>query len=150
MSTPPLALARSLRTIDVVMLTIGGVIGSGIFLTPGAVLAAAGKSPLLALSTWVIGGVLALFGALTYSELGARRPDAGGIYVFIREGFGRGPAFLFGLSVFIAGGGGVVAALVVAFGDTAQAGLLGTTTPKVTQRSWRDIWGFDESNSLSY
>jgi basic amino acid/polyamine antiporter, APA family len=121
MSKPPLALARSLRTIDVIMLTIGGVIGSGIFLTPGAVLAAAGKSPLIALSAWVIGGVLALFGALTYSELGARRPDAGGIYVFIREGFGQGPAFLFGLSVFIAGGGGVVAALVVAFGDTAKA-----------------------------
>jgi basic amino acid/polyamine antiporter, APA family len=116
----PAQLSRSLGVTDVVLLTIGGVIGSGIFLTPGSVLGAAGNSPMLALSAWVIGGVLALFGALTYSELGARRPDAGGLYVFIRDGFGRGPAFLFGLTVFIAGGGGVIAALVVAFGDTMR------------------------------
>jgi basic amino acid/polyamine antiporter, APA family len=116
----PAQLSRSLGTTDVVLLTVGGVIGSGIFLTPGSVLSAAGNSPMLALSAWVIGGVLALFGALTYSELGARRPDAGGLYVFIRDGFGSGPAFLFGLAVFIAGGGGVIAALVVAFGDTMR------------------------------
>jgi basic amino acid/polyamine antiporter, APA family len=116
----PKQLNRSLRTVDVVLLTVGGVIGSGIFLTPGGVLSAAGNSPILALSAWVIGGVLALFGALTYSELGARRPDAGGLYIFIRDGFGNGPAFLFGLAVFIAGGGGVIAALVVAFGDTMR------------------------------
>ncbi len=119
-TTPPKQLKRSLQTTDVVLLTVGGVIGSGIFLTPGGVLSAAGHSPVLALSAWVIGGVLALFGALTYSELGARRPHAGGLYVFIRDGFGRGPAFLFGLAVFIAGGGGVIAALVVAFGDTMR------------------------------
>jgi basic amino acid/polyamine antiporter, APA family len=116
----PAQLNRSLGTFDVVLLTVGGVIGSGIFLTPGGVLSAAGNSPLLALSVWGVGGVLALFGALTYSELGARRPDAGGLYIFIRDGFGRGPAFLFGLAVFIAGGGGVIAALVVAFGDTMR------------------------------
>jgi basic amino acid/polyamine antiporter, APA family len=115
------ALKRSLGTFDVILLTVGGVIGSGIFLTPGSVLSAAGKSPWLALSAWVIGGVLALFGALTYSELGARRPDAGGLYVFIRDGFGHGPAFLFGLAIFVAGGGGVIAALVVAFGNTMQS-----------------------------
>lgn len=117
---PTKQLSRTLATFDVVLLTVGGVIGSGIFLTPGSVLSAAGNSPMLALSAWVIGGVLALFGALTYSELGARRQDAGGLYIFIRDGFGRGPAFLFGLAVFIAGGGGVIAALVVAFGDTMR------------------------------
>jgi basic amino acid/polyamine antiporter, APA family len=115
-----LELSRSLRTVDVVLLTVGGVIGSGIFLTPGTVLSASGNAPLLALLAWVAGGVLALFGALTYSELGTRRPDAGGLYVFIRDGFGRGPAFLFGLTIFIAGGGGVIAALAVAFGDTMR------------------------------
>jgi basic amino acid/polyamine antiporter, APA family len=113
-------LNRSLGTSDVVLLTIGAVIGSGIFLTPGSVLAAAGSAPMLALSAWVVGGVLALFGALTYSELGARRPEAGGLYVFIRDAFGPGPAFLFGLTVFIASGGGVIAALTVAFGDTMR------------------------------
>lgn len=116
----PAQLRRSLLTFDVVLLTVGGVIGSGIFLTPGAVLSSAGNSPILALSAWMIGGVLALFGALTFSELGARRPAAGGLYIFIRDGFGRGPAFLFGLAVFIAGGGGVIAALVVAFADTMR------------------------------
>jgi basic amino acid/polyamine antiporter, APA family len=116
----PSALTRSLRTGDVVLLTIGGVIGSGIFLTPGSVLAAAGNAPVLALAAWIIGGVLALFGALTYSELGARRPAAGGLYIFIRDGFGRAPAFLFGLTIFVAGTGGVVAALNVAFGETVQ------------------------------
>jgi basic amino acid/polyamine antiporter, APA family len=119
-SHTPEQLSRTLRTADVVLLTVGGVIGSGIFLTPGSVLSAAGNSPMLALAAWVIGGVLALFGALTYSELGARRPDAGGLYIFIRDGFGRGPAFLFGLAIFLAGGGGVIAALVVAFGDTMR------------------------------
>jgi basic amino acid/polyamine antiporter, APA family len=120
----PEQLNRSLRSIDVVFLTVGGVIGSGIFLTPGGVLSAAGNSPMLAISVWVIGGVLALLGALTYSELGARRPDAGGLYVFIRDGFGHAPAFLFGLTIFVAGTGGVIAALAVAFGDTMQ-GLFG-------------------------
>jgi basic amino acid/polyamine antiporter, APA family len=119
-STLPSTLARSLRTSDVVLLTVGGVIGSGIFLTPGSVLSASGNSPVLAISAWIIGGVLALFGALTYSELGARRPDAGGLYVFIRDGFGRAPAFLFGLTIFVAGTGGVIAALDVAFGDTMR------------------------------
>jgi basic amino acid/polyamine antiporter, APA family len=113
-------LKKTLRTFDVVLLTVGGVIGSGIFLTPGSVLSAAGNSSILALSAWIAGGVLALFGALTYSELGSRRPDAGGLYVFIREGFGRGPAFLFGITVFVAGSGGVIAALAVAFGDTVR------------------------------
>jgi microsomal dipeptidase-like Zn-dependent dipeptidase len=61
-------------------------------------LSAAGNSPMLVLLAWVIGGVLALFGALTYSKLGARRPDADGFYEFIRDGFGRGPAF-FGLAL---------------------------------------------------
>jgi basic amino acid/polyamine antiporter, APA family len=114
------SLTRSLKTGDVVLLTVGGVIGSGIFLTPGSVLAAAGHAPVLALAAWIIGGVLALFGALTYSELGARRPAAGGLYIFIRDGFGRAPAFLFGLTIFIAGAGGVIAALDVAFGDTVR------------------------------
>ncbi len=114
----PEKLNRSLQSTDVVLLTVGGVIGSGIFLTPGTVLSATGNAPLLALLVWLLGGLLAIFGALTYSELGARRPEAGGLYVFIRDGFGRGPAFLFGLSIFIAGGGGVIAALTVAFGDT--------------------------------
>jgi basic amino acid/polyamine antiporter, APA family len=113
-------LRRSLGTTDVALLTVGSVIGSGIFLVPGVVLNSVGGSPTLALLAWAAGGIIALFGALTFSELGARRPNAGGLYIYIRDAFGRGPAFLFGLSLFVAGVGGVNAALGVAFGDTFQ------------------------------
>jgi basic amino acid/polyamine antiporter, APA family len=116
----PHALQRSLGTVDVALLTVGSVIGSGIFLVPGEVLNSAGGSPTLALMAWVAGGIIALFGALTFSELGARRPNAGGLYIYIRDAFGRAPAFLFGLSLFVASVGGVNAALGVAFGDTVQ------------------------------
>jgi basic amino acid/polyamine antiporter, APA family len=85
------------------------------------VLKSAGGSPSLALMAWVAGGIIAFFGALTFSELGARRPNAGGLYVYIRDAFGRAPAFLFGLSLFVASVGGVNAALGVAFGDTFQS-----------------------------
>lgn len=111
-------LLRSLRTADVVLLTVGSVVGSGIFLVPGDVLKAAGGSPPVTVAIWVVGGILTLFGALTFGELGARRPHAGGLYVFIREGFGTGAAFVFGLSLFVAGCSGVVAALAVAFGES--------------------------------
>jgi basic amino acid/polyamine antiporter, APA family len=123
-TAPPQALQRSLGIADVALLTVGSVIGSGIFLVPGEVLNAAGGSPTLGLMAWVAGGIIALFGALTFSELGARRPNAGGLYIYIRDAFGRAPAFLFGLSLFVASVGGVNAALGVAFGDTFQ-GLFG-------------------------
>jgi basic amino acid/polyamine antiporter, APA family len=117
---PSQELERSLGTLDVALLTVGSVIGSGIFLVPGEVLKSAGGSPALALMAWIAGGIIALFGALTFSELGARRPNAGGLYIYIRDAFGRVPAFLFGLSLFVASVGGVNAALSVAFGDTIQ------------------------------
>src|SRR2546422_8229693 len=74
---------------------LGATIGSGIFRTPATVAARVDDMPLLLLA-WVLGGVVALCGALTYAELAAMFPRSGGIYVFIREGFGALPAFLFG------------------------------------------------------
>jgi basic amino acid/polyamine antiporter, APA family len=88
-------LRRTLGSQDVALLTIGSVIGSGIFFVPGEVLKSAGGSLTLAFMTWIFGGMLALAGALTFAEIGARRPEAGGLYVFIRDAFGRAPAFLF-------------------------------------------------------
>ena len=76
-------------------MVIGSTIGGGIFRTP-AVIAARVPAPLPMLSVWVIGGVLALCGALTYAELAALFPRSGGVFVFVREGFGPLPAFLFG------------------------------------------------------
>jgi basic amino acid/polyamine antiporter, APA family len=122
MSNPSQAdeLKRSLGSRDVALLTIGSVIGSGIFFVPGEVLKATGGSLYIAFATWVFGGVLALAGALTFAELGARRPEAGGIYVYIRDAFGRAPAFIFGWSTILAVASGTVATLAVAFGETFQ------------------------------
>src|SRR5262245_9223808 len=110
-------LARTLGLRDMVMITIGTVIGSGIFRVPAETLQAAGGSAGLALSVWVLGGVLSLLGALTYAELGAMKPDAGGIYVYIRDAFGPLAAFLYGWVMFLAIGPGTVAALTVAAAD---------------------------------
>jgi basic amino acid/polyamine antiporter, APA family len=113
-------LTRSLGARDVALLTIGSVIGSGIFFVPGEVLKSVGGSLPLSFAVWIFGGILALAGALTFAEIGARRPEAGGLYVYIRDAFGRAPAFLFGWSVILAVASGTVATLAVAFGDTLQ------------------------------
>src|SRR5687768_1432545 len=108
-------LARMLGTTDLAFTAIGIVIGSGIFLVPGLVLANAGSNTMLALGVWVAGGLLSFFGARTYAELGAMRPEAGGIYVYIRDAFGPLPAFLYGWSAFFVIATGAVATLAVAF-----------------------------------
>jgi APA family basic amino acid/polyamine antiporter len=108
-------LARLLGTADLALAAIGIVIGSGIFLVPGLVLANTGTNTLLGLSVWAAGGLLSFFGALTYAELGAMRPEAGGIYVYIRDAFGPLPAFLYGWSAFFVIATGALATLAVAF-----------------------------------
>ncbi len=97
------------------MLVIGGVIGSGIFLVPGAIQRQVGDSVGLAMLVWVAGGLLSLVGALTYGELAAMKPKAGGLYVYIRDCFGRPPAFLYGWTLFLVTATGGIAALAVAF-----------------------------------
>jgi amino acid transporter len=74
---------------------VGSTIGSGIFRTPARI-AGYVPAPVPMFGVWVLGGLLALCGALTYAELAAMHPRSGGVYVYIREGFGRLPAFLFG------------------------------------------------------
>ncbi len=110
-------LKRVLRLRDLVLLIIGTVIGSGIFLVPGVVLRTVGNSVLLALSVWMIGGLLSLLGALTYGELSTLNPQAGGLYVHIRDCFGRFPAFLFGWILFFVVSTGSIATLAVAFSN---------------------------------
>ena len=114
-STPELA--RVLRLRDLVLLIIGTVIGSGIFLVPGLILKAVGNSPSLALCVWLLGGILSLLGALTFGELSALNPKAGGLYVYIRDCFGRFPAFLFGWILFLVVSTGSIATLAVAFSN---------------------------------
>jgi basic amino acid/polyamine antiporter, APA family len=108
-------LRRVLRLHDLALLIVGTVIGSGIFLVPAFVLKTVGNSVPLALMVWIIGGVLSLLGGLTYGELGAMNPEAGGLYVYIRDCFGRLPAFLFGWVLFFVVSTGSVATLAVAF-----------------------------------
>jgi APA family basic amino acid/polyamine antiporter len=107
-------LRRSLGQRDLIFIVVGTVIGSGIFLTPGRVLTGAGSGG-VALVVWAIGGVLSLLGALTFAELGAANPKAGGLYVHLRDAFGPAPAFLFGWTMFLVIGSGSLATLAAAF-----------------------------------
>ncbi len=108
-------LQRTLGLKDLIFLVIGTVIGSGIFIVPGAVLRQTSGSITLAMLVWFSGGVLSLLGALTYGELSAMNPKAGGLYIFIRDGFGRLPAFLYGWTLFFVISSGSAATLAVAF-----------------------------------
>ncbi|MBV9885707.1 MAG: amino acid permease [Acidobacteria bacterium] len=109
------SLSRTLHPRDLLLLFIGSVIGSGIFLTPGLILRQLDGSVGAAFLVWIVGGVLSLLGALTYAELSATNPEAGGLYCFIRDGFGRIPAFLYGWSLFLVIASGTIAALSHAF-----------------------------------
>lgn len=110
-----LPLLRTLTLRDVVLLIVGTVIGSGIFLVPGPVLRNVHNRVDLALAVWLLGGLLSLMGALTYGELGAMKPQAGGLYVYLRDCFGRPLAFLYGWALFFMMSSGSVATLAVAF-----------------------------------
>lgn len=112
---PQAALVRTLGLRDLILLIIGSVIGSGIFLVPGSILRQVEGSVALAFLVWIVGGVLSLLGALTYGELAAMKPAAGGLYVYIRDCFGRLPAFLYGWTLFLVIASGSVATLAVAF-----------------------------------
>jgi basic amino acid/polyamine antiporter, APA family len=90
------------------------VIGSGIFLTPGAVVLSSGSGG-VALMAWAIGGILSLLGALTFAELGAANPDSGGMYAYLKAAFGPLLAFLYGWTMFLVIGSGSLATLAAAF-----------------------------------
>lgn len=118
-STKPLGrYLRNMRPWDAAMVVVGGIIGGGIFLNPGIV-AQRTESGLALLLMWVAAGVLTLIGALCYAELGARRPRAGGTYVYLREAFGPLAGFLFGwtmLLVIYSGSSAAVATIFANYG----------------------------------
>lgn len=107
-------LRRALGLMDCAFLVIGAVIGSGIFLTPGGI-ARMTRSVSAIFLVWILGGVLSYCGALAHAELGAAFPKAGGIYVFLREAYGRRTAFLYGWCVFFVVVTGSIATLASAF-----------------------------------
>lgn len=107
-------LQRRLGFTSAVMIVIGSIIGSGIFLTPQNV-AAAVQVPGLMILVWIISGVLTLAGAITNAEIGSAIPEAGGHYTFFHVLYGDLIAFLFGWATFIVYQTGSIAAIAMAF-----------------------------------
>jgi len=148
----PAGLARVLGLGDLIFIVLGAVIGSGIFIVPGVVMRQVGGHVNLAMSVWVLGGVLSLLGALTFGELGAMAPEAGGLYVYIRDAFGPLLAFLFGWTQFFVIASGSVATLAVA--ARVYLGTLVPLTPPLGKAlpiviiavfTWINVWGTRKS-----
>ena len=87
-------LARDLGLSHAGAVVVGTIIGSGIFLVPTEMMQAVGSARLVYLA-WMVGGLLSFFGALTYAELGAMKPQAGGEYVYVRDAYGPLAGFLY-------------------------------------------------------
>ncbi|MGH7544995.1 MAG: amino acid permease [Gemmatimonadota bacterium] len=110
------SLPRRLGLWSAVAVLVGSTIGSGIFRVPAEVAQRIGIAEVFLLA-WVVGGLFALFGALTLAELAAAFPRTGGIYVFIREGFGPLPAFLFGWAELVIIRPGAYGAIAITFAE---------------------------------
>jgi len=113
-------------------LVIGSMIGSGIFIV-SADIARLVESPALLILAWVVTGFMTIVGALTYGELAAMMPKAGGQYIFLRESLGPLWGFLYGWSMFTVIQTGTIAAVGVAFGK-----FLGVLFPVISADKW--IW----------
>jgi len=130
----PASLDRRLGPLDAAAIVISNVIGVGIFTTPGFVATILPDKTAM-LFVWAIGGALALAGALAYAELAARRPQAGGEYVYLRESFGGLAAFLSGWTSFVAGFTGAIVA-----GGVGVAAYLGYFVPSAGDAAPIAVW----------
>jgi len=118
-SSAPLEPRRGLTLVHATSLVVGITIGTGIFLK-AAVMAQAVGTPALVLGAWIVGGIIAIFGALCFAELGALLPHAGGEYVYLRAAFGEVPGFLYVFNSFLVGGASISAygaAVAIFLGD---------------------------------
>src|SRR6266568_2612476 len=107
-------LKRDLGIWSAAAIVVGTVIGSGIFLVPNAMVKNVG-SPGMVFAVWIAGGLLSLFGALSYAELAAALPEAGGEYVYLREAYGPLWGFLYGWTQMWVAKSGSIATLATAF-----------------------------------
>src|SRR5881398_2498963 len=123
-------LVRGLGLLDSTMLVAGSMIGSGIFIVSSIIARQVG-SPGWLLVVWIVTGLLTLTAALSYGELAAMMPKAGGQYVYLREAFSPLWGFLYGWTLFLVIQTGTIAALVVAF-----ARYLGVLAPDISPTSW--------------
>jgi len=137
-------LLRKMNLLDSTFLVIGGIVGSGIFMTTGFI-AEYLPSPLMILIVWLLGGFFAMSGALAFAELGAMYPQAGGQYIYLREAYGPWAGFLYGWGFFWVIECGGVAALAVGFAE-----YFGYFVPALSTKTYIlkfNFLGFD--NSLS-
>ena len=135
---PNAEFVQAITLTDATMLVAGSMIGSGIFITSAAMARTLG-SPMWLLAAWVLTGVITLLGALTYGELAAMFPRAGGQYVFLRESMGPLMGFLYGWTLFLVIQTGTIAAVAVAFGR-----FLGVLWPTISP----DLYGWFPRASL--
>lgn len=108
------SLVRGISLLDAVLLLVGGIIGSGLFLTSADV-ASAVKTPLLFILAWVVGMGVSWLASVSVAELGAMFPEAGGQYVYLREAYGEFVAFLYGWMIFTVNVTGSLAAIAAGF-----------------------------------
>ena len=118
-------LIRGLGLIAAISVNVANVIGTGVFLKSRVMTCNVG-TPGRVITVWIVAGLLSLAGALTYAELAAMWPRAGGEYVFIRNAYSSSLAFLFGWTRFFASGAGSLAALAVGFAIFLNVLLTGT------------------------
>lgn len=109
-------LQKKLTLYGLTMIAVGSCIGSGIFVTP-AQIAGAVPNASLVLAVWALGGVIALSGALTFSELGGMFPGSGGVYIYLKEAYGEMVGFLYGWVILLVINTGALAGLCVAFAE---------------------------------
>jgi APA family basic amino acid/polyamine antiporter len=107
-------LVRDLNLAHALAINAGTIIGTGIFIVPASIAASVETSGAI-LAVWLVASILAVLGAVTYAELGAAMPRAGGDYVYIREAFGRPVGFLFGWTQLLVARSGSIAALAAGF-----------------------------------
>src|SRR5687768_1767454 len=110
----PDGLPRKLGLLDATNVVVGTMIGSAIFLVPNTIAQNVPSAPLI-LAIWIFAGILSLFGALAYAELGAMMPATGGQYVYLREAWGPLWGFLCGWTFFLAARSGATAAVAAGF-----------------------------------
>lgn len=125
-------LVASLGLFSATAIVVGSMIGSGIFIVPADISRGVG-SPALLIGAWLVTAVMTLIGALSYGELAAMMPGAGGQYIYLREALGRIWGFLFGWTLFLVIQTGTIAAVAVAF-----AKFLGVFFPSISTTNW--VW----------
>jgi APA family basic amino acid/polyamine antiporter len=139
-------LPRRLTLVDTTLLVVGGIIGTGIFFNSSNV-AARVHTPGLILTAWLIGGAIALIGALSYAELGAMMPQVGGEYAFLREGWHPVVGFLYGWTLLLVISTGAIAAVTMKFAETLATLVPALQSPlKIKLTGLAALWGLAAVN----